>query len=68
MRVRDNELYDFIADFGRRNRQTTEPRLLAVLKSRFYGREDARQLLYRLEHLGLIYTTEETIELRRLRR
>lgn len=58
-KTKDNELYDFVADFGRRNGNTTRERLLAVLKGRFYKREDARQLLYRCEHLGLISINEE---------
>ena len=60
-RVTDNELADFIHDFGWRNSETNEKRLLAVLKARFYGREPARQLLYRCEHLHLIKTNDEQI-------
>ncbi len=64
MRVKDDELYDFIRDFGRRNGNTTKERLLAVLKGKFYGREDARQLLYRLEHLNMIQTNDQQIRIR----
>ena len=61
MRVKDNELIDFIHAFARRNFETNEKRLLSVLKGHFYGREDARQLLYRCEHLHLIRTDDQNI-------
>lgn len=60
-RVTDNELADFIHDFGWRNSETNEKRLLAKLTARFYGRENPRQLLYRCEHLHLIRTDDEKI-------
>lgn len=68
MEVKDDELYDFVADFGKRNMNVTRERLLAVLKGRFYQREDARQLLYRCEHLGLIWREEESITIRFIRK
>lgn len=64
MRVQNDELYDFIRDFGRHNANVTRVRMLAVLKGRFYGREDARQLIYRMEGLGLIMINEECITIK----
>ena len=67
MRVQDNELHDFIRDFGRRNVNVTRERLLAVLKARFYEREDPRQLIDRLENLGLTETKNQCITIRFIR-
>ena len=61
MKVKDSELKDFIREFARRNYQTNEQRLLSVLKAKFYGRENPKQLLYRCEHLELIRTNNEQI-------
>lgn len=65
-RVTNEELYNFCMEFGKKVVFTTESRFQAALKAKFYGREDARQLRYRCEHLGLIKHEDERIKVRKL--
>lgn len=64
MRVKDEELIDYFSGLRRSLWQTTETRLLSMLKGRFYGRENPKQLLYRSEDLKLIERDNEQITVR----
>ena len=61
MKVKDEELIDYFSGLRRSLWQTTETRLLSMLKGRFYGRENPKQLLYRCEGLKLIERDNEQI-------
>ena len=63
MRVTNQQLYEFIAAFGKDNSQVSEKRMLAVLKARFGG-NDNRQLIDRLEDLLLVKRNGQCITIK----